>query len=382
MRAYDFLNSFGDFCELATEEHNENLVDFTATLWLNTSLFSLRYDRGNNYFETKYDISFHNYTAIFRNSDRTLTGTAACTFLSGQYLGKDVNYAYISDLRLSPAMEKEAKEKWFEFNKELITNISKVDEGKGAQVILTAVMDDNLKALKFFRKKVPAVDYTPIQSYESINLMFPLFQNSFKKKISVTKNMNYSELESFYIENTPDYLLGQSLPKRIEYQTLNWKHFSKDDFFGIYKGNELLGAFSLRRHTNKKMMLGKLHPLIRYGLKLFRAAGINTIKENSLVHTLYIENIIFKMGTTKELKTKALEESLRWIYVSTAKPGNFQIISLLHYPGLENHSFGNFRWVKLKSSGQLCEVHLKTNELFLSREDAKKKPIYFELSSY
>ena len=151
MKLNDILAPYKYFSR-STPEDNQGILDFFNSITMDTKTFSLRYDRGNDFFLFAKEQSDKNFIFVMRDEKGKILGTAAIATIPHYVNGKLELLGYLGDLRISPLLSPKIRINWKKCYSDIIVNFSKIEEFQGIKYLYSAILDENQNAMRSLLK--------------------------------------------------------------------------------------------------------------------------------------------------------------------------------------------------------------------------------------
>lgn len=386
MKLNDLLSPYKYF-SLATPTDNRGILDFFKTMKMETKSYSLRYDRGDDYFQFAYDQSKTPFIFVMRNDEGTILGTAAIAVVPHIINGKKELTGYLGDLRISPLLNAKIRLTWKKCYRDIIVHFKEIEEFKGIRYLYSAILDENQNAMKSLLKNNDDLIYKELTTYETYNFFLKkpfskLSSLKLDKKFSLEKT-NETEIRNFYESSKhlpgmqDDYGIRQSnqdsdeLDRRLQ----TWENFGIDSFKVVRNAEKkIIAAFAPWIPESKKLVVesvDKKLALIGSLLPLFQVPSIKVKKDLTV---LYLTHLKFAPDITTEERQNVLNFIVQTYLTSSTR--NFHLISFFTFP--EWH-YENQYFLGEKTVGRFYQVMSKAEfekEDFLPLE---KLPPAFEI---
>jgi hypothetical protein len=96
MRLQDLLQSYPHF-RLATEQDNQKILKFFRDIGMKTSQYSVRYDRGEDFFQFSKEQSRQSFLFLIENEEGEIKGTGSIILINHFYKNEKTTCAYLGD---------------------------------------------------------------------------------------------------------------------------------------------------------------------------------------------------------------------------------------------------------------------------------------------
>ncbi len=363
MKLNDILEPYKYF-SVAKKEDNQGILDFFKSMKMETKSYSLRYDRGSDYFQFAFDQSDNPFIFLMRNDEGTILGTAAIAVVPHIINGKKELTGYLGDLRISPLLNAKIRLTWKKCYRDIIVNFKEIEEFKDIKFLYSAILDENQNAMKSLLKNNDDLIYEELTTYETYNFFlnkpFSKINSTHKFTISST---NENEVRCFYelLKNRPgmqdDYGIraNPNLPDELDRRINTWENFSFDSFQVIRNNKQkIIAAFAPWIPNSKKLVVESVDrklAIIGSLLPLFKVPAIKVKKDLTV---LYLTHLKF----APDISTLERQEVLDFITHNylTSKNRNFHLLSFFTFPQWQ---YENKYFIGEKTKGRFYQVMSK-----------------------
>lgn len=328
------------FFELAGPSDNQGLLDFFKTMTMDTSAYSIRYDRGDDFFSFTNEQSKRSYVFIIRDEKGIIKGTAAIALIPHFLDGKKEICAYLGDLRISPSLNPKIRVLWKKCYSDIITNFVNLDEFKDIRYLYSAILDDNQNAMRSLLKNNDQIYYHELSHYETINIYSNHFfnRNRLKSKTFEITNGSPDEIHSFLGQDSSrsgmkQYISPSDNDKDELHQRFQrWENFSFDSFITVKNktNNDIVFTCAPHMPRTKKLIAERMslpHKLLGLLLPLL---GIPALREKKEIKVLYLTHLVFSPTLSSIEKTEVLSLVLGTLLKN--KHRNYHLISFFYFP--------------------------------------------------
>ncbi len=338
MKLAEVLAPYKNF-EVASESENREILEFFHSMTMDTPAMSLRYDRGDDFFGYLYEQCEKCVVITMKNDDGSIHGLGSIALIRHYMAGNSQVCAYLGDLRISPKLNAKVRVKWKQCYADVISKFSEIEEFKGIKYLYSAILDDNLAAMKSLLKNNDRIIYHPLTTYETLNIYGknPLLKISRSKlkvekvDFDLVKHLLFSEMKSqgfHYDFSNAEY---SELDRRMR----TWQNFSQNSFISVTRTNgEVVATCAPWICGTKKLVVTKISSFYQFlGKKIFPFFGIPKMKEGEEIKILYLTHLTFKEELTPAEKTSAL--CLLVNEVLKTRRSDFHLVSFFNYPCYE-----------------------------------------------
>ncbi len=378
MNLQDVLKPY-PFFSVALESDNASILDFFNSITMDTKEFSVRYDRGSNFFSFSNDQSDRTVTFIIKDEKGLIKGTAVIVIVDHFIDGKFETCAYLGDLRISPLLSAKIRIHWKKCYGEIITHFSSLDEFKGIRYLYSAILDDNQNAMRSLLKNNDQIIYHELQNYETISVYRKNFFSKINHRFFRLCKPTEKELRDFLNQSThtPGMSYGFRCPaQEIDRRTNQWSDFGIENFLVIKnKHGDIVATTAPWICKSKKLIverMGRFHTILG---KLFPLLGIPKLQIKHPIEVLYLTHLVFAQNISKE--ERALAISIFLDHLLKQKNRTFHIVSFFHYPEWEVTYQLPFFFEKTKAKF----YQVMSKEQYEKKEflDLKNSPPAFEI---
>lgn len=366
MKLNDILHPYKYF-SLASKEDNQGILDFFKSMKMETKSYSLRYDRGNDYFQFAYDQSQNPFVFLMRNDEGQILGTAAIAVIPHIINGKRELTGYLGDLRISPLLNAKIRLTWKKCYRDLIVHFKEIEEFKGIKYLYSAILDENQNAMRSLLKNNDDLIYEELTNYETYN--FFLKKPSFSSKLSTLERQfsisttSSEELRAFYdtFKSLPgmqdDYGKKNSIDSQdeLDRRLSTWENFSIDSFKVVRnKEQKIIAAFAPWIPQSKKLVVESIDKKLAFIGALLPLFGVPAIKVKKDLTVLYLTHLKFEIGISNKERQDVLD-FITQHYLKSPKR-NFHLISFFTFP---HWKYENQYFLGEKTKGRFYQVMSK-----------------------
>ena len=377
----------------AEEKDNEEILEFFNAITMDTTDFSVRYDRGSDFFSFTREQSKKVIVFIMRNEKGLIKGTANICFLSHTYNGKKEVFAYLGDLRISPTLNAKIRLSWKKCYSEIVEHFSIIEEFNGVKYLYSAILEDNQNAIRSLLKNNDKLIYHNLTTYETFNV---LRKDFFQNKSTLTKLNIYdiewlpttdSNLLIFYRQNisheglAPYFSSINSDECELNYHLNHWaglKH-SKAIVILDRATRQIQAATIPWMCESKKLVIEKMSFKQKILSCLSPLIGIPPLRESQEIQVLYLTHLHFSLSIQSTDRSAILTKILNAIFDKHRKEKrDFHVISFFVF---EDWKIQQIPFMIEKTKAQFYQVMSKVQ--FENKEfiDLKNKAPSFEIGS-
>lgn len=367
MKLNDLLAPYKYFSQ-ATPDDNQGILDFFKTMKMETKSFSLRYDRGNDYFQFAYDQSKTPFIFVMRNDEGTILGTAAIAVVPHIINGKRELTGYLGDLRISPLLNAKIRLTWKKCYRDIIVHFKEIEEFRGIRYLYSAILDENQSAMKSLLKNNDDLIYEELTTYETFNFFL---KKPFSKLSGLQLDRSFTlsetnevELRNFFetIKYQPgmqdDYGIRQDneAADELDRRLKTWENFGINSFRVVRNSEQkIVATFAPWIPESKKLVvesIDKKLALIGSLLPLFQVPSIKVKKDLTV---MYLTHFKFTPTISVEERQNVINFIVQ-TYLSSPKR-NFHLVSFFTYP---EWKYENQYFLGEKTKGRFYQVMSKS----------------------
>lgn len=230
IHSHDTCKDFSNITP-ATERDNAEILKFLESISMTLKESNLDFSRGPDFFKLHTLQGIASTTFLFRNKDETLVGIAVLTAVKGKYQGRDIVWAYASELRLSPEMDRATKAQFRPWYNTLVKSSKYLKDLHCPEFILSIVLDENEIAKKSLLNKKNPIVYRPLHQYKTRAIIgkIPSLKSS-KNVVRFCTSLDQKELISLIEESQNKSGFCYSL-EDIEYKLKRLNQTWSDFFY-------------------------------------------------------------------------------------------------------------------------------------------------------
>jgi len=334
MKLNDILSPYKYF-SLSTENDNQGIIDFFKTISMDTKSFSIRYDRGDDFFKFAKEQSKKNFIFIMKDEKGIIRGTAAIATIPHIVNGEEKLLGYLGDLRISPLLSPKIRLTWKKCYSDIISKFKEIEEFQGIDFLYSAILDENQNAMRSLLKNNDQIIYHELTTYKTFNV--------FMKKPFALKLNNQFQLNRATADEIRSFLAEQAnLPGMQEHVKANgsdelnrrmetWDHFNFESFIAIRNKNQkIVSLCAPHICQSKKLIIEKMSPALKILGKLISILGLPPIKDGSPINVLYLTYLKFD----PTLKQSDIADIIN-IYLNhllTSRRDQFHMVSFFTFP--------------------------------------------------
>lgn len=277
-------------CRFATPADNDDLLAISRAVAMKAGALSISYSRAPDYFAAAKESGAFPFVVLMRNPDGSAAGTMSVITRDALRDGRKMRYGYACDLRVLPGMSRET---WKDFARcyvEAVRYVPGIEEAGAPEVFLTTVIDQNERALRLLRTRMPGLTYLPIEAYRVVQSFFRL-RPTIERAIPGVTIRRASAADAPAIRA----LLAADAAKRpladddLERRFSAWGDFSWSSFFvAEHAERGLVGCVAPRENRTRKAVLTGLTPGQRFASRFLP----RPIVDGEPMDVLYLTHLV------------------------------------------------------------------------------------------
>jgi len=321
---------------VATEADNKEITRFFNNICMDTKSFSLRYDRGEDFFAFSKEQAEKYFIFIIRDESNLIQGTASISFIPHFIHGNDELCAYLGDLRVSRTLNLEIRLQWKKFYLDILNHFVQIEEFKNSKYLYTAILEENERAMRSLIKNNDQIIYHELSTYQTFNI----YKEKFFTKVnnpygySVTRSTLQS-CKEFLIKNNSSETMGHHYTSSdndvILHRLKTWHAFSEASFLCVSDAHGKIIAVTAPWMTiQKKLVIEKMTLFFKILGRIIPFFGVPPILEGRPINILNLTHLQFEKNLTPEQIQTAMALLLQFILKNRKR--DFHLISFFSYP--------------------------------------------------
>lgn len=358
-----FLKDFPHI-SIASEENNQEILDFYHQNPMSSSKSQIHYLRGDNFFSFLKERSHHFLVLILRDDQKQIQGLGVISFRPGYINNKLITVGYLGDLRVR--LNRKLIREYRSMYAALIKASPNMPETHFCKFYQTVLIDSNQESQNnLSSNKIPNLYYDRLRAYKMINIwgriQWPrLYQLFFtiKKATLDDRESILKFLESETNKSNFNHDWNSELDQRLKY----WNSFDYSNILLVHNAQNELCALTMTWNPikTKQVTISKVSPLIKLAHALIKNLPFFEVKnlprENEAIDILYLHQFTFK----KELTGKQQKMIVHEIINSCFKL-NFKLLAYADFAN-EKYLENTFTYLNNTLSMALYSVHFKNPE--------------------
>lgn len=263
MKLAELLENYPEV-KIADRSLNDKILKFFDETPMKGTGLQLRYERAPDFFKF-LDYQSKDYFVFYAEKEQQVMGVGTLVIRPGMIHGENVHVGYLGDLRVK--FDKRLALLWRRFYGDLMANIHKIDEFHHCRHLLTAIIDENVKAVKALvhNDRLP-YKYIPKAPYQMVNILMkaPLIgRRNGSYKIRRAHEVDKESIQLFLERNHHKRSFGFSFNQthnELDYRLKNWNHFDMSNIVMVEKNGNLLGATGLWTPSPAKKIVVETMP--------------------------------------------------------------------------------------------------------------------------
>lgn len=369
---------------------NQNLLEFFDQFSMSGTQLRLRYLRSPDFFSFLQDQSKEFFVFIYENPKGDILGVGTLSLRDAYLHGKQIPLGYLGDLRIKT--DRKLAVVWRQFYASLLQKASQIQELRGCQHFITAVLDDNPIARNALIEKSSAkFKYIPLFHYEMVNLLskFPWPSDSYSKFICRRATEEDRDvLWKFLSEQNKKTLFGftdDEWNRRLKTWpdfdvTRFWickkrRHLNSANFERAHskQENPILGCFATWSPTpHKRILVEKLSLPTQLFFSTLRGLGAPKVKLGQVLPVTYLTHL-YTLDSLSSEDRSSVFSALLHEYVQSDPHAKDSLISFCNFknqPLLERF----FPWITQKVPITLYQVIPNFKDISNEHLDLSRHP--------
>lgn len=312
------------------------------------------FDRGSDFFSLFRAYTNQFWVFCILNDDGSIAGMASLTRFQAKVMVKEnwENHwiGYFGDLRLSSQASHEAHKQWREAYAAIVKHIEAPESEEYCEHIITAVFQENLRALQLFKTRLKKVKYHELCSYWNLSIFRPWSLNQIANELQILK-IEAEELEKF---ERPNLSLA-ALPQKSCFQN-----------FLVTNGIKKLGAQLFDSQMMRTLRVTNMPISLRLGFRILSFFSPLNYSESQEWHIQSLSSLSWNNLNAREEKTIFLLALVKHIFQSAKQP--FHMLNLTLMDEALFHSIQKCFPISKETAGWLFEVTSAEKEPSLPKE--------------
>lgn len=378
MKLNDILSPYKYF-SLSSENDNQGILEFFNSITMDTKSFSVRYDRGNDFFQFAREQSQKNFIFIMKDEKGIIRGTAAIATIPHLVNGEEKLLGYLGDLRISPLLSPKIRLTWKKCYSEIIANFKQIEEFQGIDFLYSAILDENQNAMRSLLKNNDQIIYHELTTYKTYNVFL---KKPFAFKANKTLKLDrasFQEIKNFLLEvshkpGMQEHILengSDELKRRMD----TWSDFNEESFLVIRNQQQkIVSVCAPHICQSKKLIIEKMSTGLKLLGKSISILGIPAIEDGKPINVLYLTYLKFHSSLSSSEIQDAINLYLNFLLQD--RKNKFHLISFFTYPEWKIDTLPFFAQI---TKGRFYQVMSKSefeNKHFL---DLNNTPPSFEI---
>ena len=273
---------------------------------------AIAFDRGEDFFALFRSYAREYWVFAILNDDRSIVGMASLSRFKAQVDSSSKWIGYLGDLRLDAKANRQAHLQWREAYGVIIRHLEDPDSAEHCEHLITAVFQENLRALKVFKGRIKSVTYHELCSYWNLSIFQPLSLSS------PTSPPSVSETDRTTLECMKRPTLSLS---ELALDSSSRPVLARDG-----NGGPVLGAVLWNSRGARALQVINLPWALRLGFRVLSVFSKMKYAENQPWQIKSLSQISTPAGTTKRQTLDALGSMIR--YCLKSEPRDFHILNL------------------------------------------------------
>lgn len=340
----EFKEKYKDV-HLATSADNESILQFFATVVMDTEALQLYYERRPNFFAFIGQQGLPSVTFLFKNKDDSIGGVATITTRSCWVNGALKRVGYSGDLRVSPQLNPRTRVQWRRMYAELIDRYHSWEDIGHVDYMYTVIMGGNRDATRALLKPGANPAYHKIIDFNSINIFAQIcspvcrYLGHRRLKASgydfswATSDDFYDVKQFLYRENRQKQLgtgYTETGEGELERRLATWNGFGMDSFLLVRKAGELVACCAPWSNGDTRRIVIKKAPvplrILGAVMPLFGARSIRVANE---LKTLYLTSLEINTAFAQEERVALLGLMVDFLFLGEQFKG-YNLVSIFN----------------------------------------------------
>ncbi len=248
MKLAELLEKYPEV-KIADRSVNAKILKFFDETPMKGTGLQLRYERAPDFFKF-LDYQSKDYFVFYAEKENQVMGVGTLVIRPGMIHGENVHVGYLGDLRVK--FDKRLAILWRRFYGDLMENIYKIEEFHHCKYLLTAIIDENVQAVKALvhNDRLP-YKYIPKAPYQMVNILMKAPLLGMRKgsyKVRKAHEIDKESINLFLERNHHKRSFGFSFNKthnELDYRLKNWNNFDMSNMVIVEKNGNLLAVTGL-----------------------------------------------------------------------------------------------------------------------------------------
>ncbi len=323
---------------LAQSADQRPLREFHRSIAMKTNALSLAYDYANALADPT------EFVSLFEDEGRIQgTATLACREARSES-GEVVPYGYLANLRIAPKMSAGVRREWRRFYGALVAQAPDLEVAGRPRFMLTAILDDNVAAIRFLTKHLREVTYRPVQRYESVTTFGP------------TSLARTAVAGVLIRPATPDDELGARAITIAKGLSGANAAFDASHTVLAVRDGRIVAAVTVRHTPNRTLMITEASRPMRWLLRALRWLGVCRIDVPGPVRMAYLTDVRLSPALSGRDRRGIFEAIASYAWHHLVKPSGAQAMCFASWPDFAAATYALPRWLAVRTAGTLYEV--------------------------
>lgn len=263
MKLSELLENYPEV-KIADRSVNDKILKFFDETPMKGKGLQLRYERAPDFFKF-LDYQSKDYFVFYVEKENQVMGVGTLVIRPGMIHGENVHVGYLGDLRVK--FDKRLALLWRKFYGDLLANIYKIEEFHHCRHLLTAIIDENVQAVKALvhNERLP-YKYIPKAPYQMVNILMKTPLLGMRKgayKVRRAHEVDKESIQLFFERNHHKRSFGFTFNKehnQLDYRLKNWTNFNMSHLVLVEKDGNLLAVTGLWSPSPAKKIVVEAMP--------------------------------------------------------------------------------------------------------------------------
>ncbi len=272
------------------------------------------FDRGLDFFSLFRKYTTQYWVFAILNDDSSIAGMASVTRYRGKVKVNGISeerwIGYLGDLRLSSTASHMAHKQWREVYAVIVKHLENPESEEYCDHLITAVFQENLRALQLFRTRLKTVKYHELCPYWNLSI----FESWFSGRVN--RDFQLCEVSAELLENRERPSLSFStLPKDPSFRNLL-----------IQNDDTKLGAQLFDARGARTLRVMNIPSLLRWGFRLISLFSSVRYSESMEWIIQGLSALSWDQAASFEQKEQSLLALIKAIFLANKR--NFHLLNI------------------------------------------------------
>jgi hypothetical protein len=304
---------------IAGPQDNREILDFFATISMDTEALQLRYERTPDFFSFIACQGEPSVVHLYRNDDGSIGGITSLTTRYSRVNGRKTAILYAGDLRVSPSISRRTRVQWRRHYAHFVANYRSCAELGCPEYIFTVIMDGNKDALRAFVKPGADPVYRKMFNFQSINILARLprpLSLLGRRKIPRLPGLSVRWAAAGDREEIVDFLYRENRNKglgidfsrqgngELERRLRYWQDFGIESFLLAREGGKIVGCMApWSNGDTRRIVIDRAPAAMRAAGTLLPLLGRQRMRAGHELKVLYLSCL--EIASAMDRKTRS-----------------------------------------------------------------------------